>query len=400
LLVYYKYAAFIIGSLIAPLSPGSFTNPALQTLILPLGISFFTFQAIAYLVDVYRDEITPQRNLPKFALFMSLFPKITAGPIIRYQEVCNDIDHRKFDPELCLQGFKRFVIGMGKKVLIADILAQTANRIFATPIHELNSTVAWLGLVCYTLQIYFDFAGYTDMAIGLGRIFGFKIQENFNYPYIAKSLTEFWRRWHISLSTWFRDYLFIPLSYILTTEHIRKKIVQGEYKTNYRVLFSIMVVFTLCGLWHGAGWNFVIWGMLHGTVLCLENLRLTKIMKKWWPPLQHCYLMFIVMMAWVFFRMPTFSDAVGFFKALYGFSSGSGFQVTLPMYMNSALALALAAGIVLSMPTGKVISDFFTRHECNRLRILCESAGIICIVILSFASMAGSTFNPFLYQKF
>lgn len=399
-LAWFKYATFIAQNInliltFAGVAPVHSPNPHL-----PLGISFFTFQAIAYIADVYREEASPPQSLTQFALFMALFPKLAAGPIIRYGEVAKDLPLRKIDIGLCSSGVKKFVVGLGKKILIADTIAKTTGQIFMIPPQDLTSGIAWLGIVCYTLQLYFDFSGYSDMAIGLGRIFGFKIQENFNYPYIARSLTDFWRRWHISLSSWFRDYLFIPLSYALMTDRIRKKIADGKYKTNYRSVLSIFAVFTLCGLWHGAGYTFIAWGMMHGAILGVESLWLGKVIKKWNPLFQHAYLLIVVMMAWVFFRSPTVIGAFSYLKALFGFAAGPGLQYHVSLYLNNELLLALLVGIIGAMPLSKAIADYSEREPIRRFTPIAEVAFILLILVASFASLASSTFSPFIYQQF
>ena len=396
-LVWYKYAGFILSMFKLA---GNSTVPEIPSHYIPLGISFLSFQAIAYILDVYREEVEPERNPLRFALFLAIFPKIIAGPIIRYAEVAADLAEPKLNVEQFAFGVRRFVTGLGKKVILADTLAITANQIFSIPGVELSAGVAWLGLLTYTLQLYLDFSGYTDMAIGLGCMFGFKFQENFNYPYIARSLTEFWRRWHISLSTWLRDYLFIPLSYALMTDRIRQKIAQGTYTTNYRTLFSVVAVFTICGLWHGAGWNFIVWGMLHGVVLALESLWLSKVLKKWWLPLQHVYLVFVVMLAWVFFRLPTLHEAFEFFVALAGFSGKTRALYGLGLYVDSTELIVLIAGIIAATPAVKTVSDRLKQSGNTTTLALCEIAGMLIITVLSYCSIASSTFTPFLYQKF
>lgn len=401
-LVWYKYSYFAAGVVqaILPMAAGTNLFNNYQGSYLPLGISFLTFQAIAYVLDVYREEIEPQRNLLHFSLFLALFPKVTAGPIIRYSEVAEDLADPKFNTDQFAMGVKRFVIGLGKKVILADTLARTADQIFSLSASELTATVAWLGLLTYTLQLYLDFSGYTDMAIGLGRMFGFKFQENFNYPYISRSLTEFWRRWHISLSTWLRDYLFIPLSYSLMTGRIRQKIAQGKYKTNYHTLFSIVIVFIICGLWHGAGWNFIVWGMLHGIVLALESLWLSKAIKKCWIPLQHCYLLLIVMLAWVFFRLPTLNGSFEYIRALMGMTFDPHNHFDLRIYIDSSEFIVLIAGILASTPVAKVILDLVKRRGYGSVGALLEISSMIIILVFSYCSIASSTFTPFLYQKF
>jgi alginate O-acetyltransferase complex protein AlgI len=299
---------------------------------------------------------------------------------------------------------------MGKKLIIADTLAKTADQIFAIPSVDLTASLAWLGIICYTLQLYFDFSGYTDMAIGLGRMFGFTFRENFDYPYIARSVTEFWRRWHISLSTWFRDYLFTPLSYALMTAKIRKKIAEGKYKTNYRGLFSVFVVFTLCGLWHGPSWNFILWGMLHGIILAFENWKFSKVLKKTWAPLTHAYLLFFVMTTWVFFRSPTLSVAMNFLKAMAGFGSGTGITYNSALFIDAELLVVLTIAILAAMPTVT-----WGRAYLNRIRFFPENLAlprqfrsgyalemvfVAVIFAVSLVFVAGSTYKPSIYLQF
>ncbi|GFE62008.1 alginate O-acetylation protein [Geobacter sp. AOG2] len=401
-LICYRYpgVAAMAAQGIIPSSTGVNIADYFKFSYLPLGLSFLTFQAIAYVLDVYRDEIDAQKNPLLLSLFLVLFPKITAGPIIRYSEVAEDLADPKVSADKFAMGARRFVIGLGKKVLLADTLALTANQIFSVPAAELSPSAAWLGLITYSLQLYLDFSGYSDMAIGLGRMFGFTFQENFNYPYISRSLTEFWRRWHISLSTWLRDYMFIPLSYALMSDSVRQKIAQGRYPTNYRSLFSIVMVFTACGLWHGVGWNFIVWGMLHGVVLALESLWLSRVIKKWWVPLQHVYLLLIVMLPWVFFRASSFSEAVDYLRTLAGFPATTVFHYDLRMYIDSTELLVLIAGVVASTPIVRNISDHLRKTEHHAIGAFCEIAGMVFVLMLSFCSIASSTFTPFLYQKF
>lgn len=399
-LAWFKYDDIIVRILNIILKPTTLSIPPVEWHPVPLGISFFTFTAISYVIDVYREETEPQRDFTHFALFLSMFPKIVAGPIIRYSEIANEISDRKFHLGQFTLGVKRFVYGLGKKVLIADTLAITADNIFSIPTQELTASVAWLGIATYTLQIYFDFSGYTDMAIGLGRMFGFKFQENFNYPYISKSLTEFWRRWHISLSTWLRDYLFIPLSHVLMTERIRQRISKGNYKFDYRAIFSIVTVFTLCGVWHGAGKKYFVWGMLHGVVIAIESTWLTKIMKRWWIPLQHVYFLFIIMLSWVFFRSSSLTGALGYLKAIFGFSNSSNLNFNLYMYLNVTFVLALFFGILASFPILKEIGSYLKIDKYNKFMPIMEVICLIIIIAMSYISLASTTFNPFIYQQF
>ena len=399
-LAFYKYASIIASAMNTILEPTTYSFPIVEWDEVPLGISFFTFTAISYVIDVYREETEPQKNLTNFALFMSIFPKISAGPIVRYAEIADEISDRKFNLEQFSYGVKRFVFGLGKKVLIADTLAITVNQIFEIPTQELTAAIGWLGILTYTLQIFFDFSGYTDMAIGLGNMFGFKFIENFNYPYISKSLTEFWRRWHISLSTWLRDYMFIPLSHALMTERIRQRISIGKYKTNYRAIFSIVTVFTFCGLWHGAGKKYLVWGMLHGIIIAIESTWLTKTMKRWWVPLQHAYFLFVIMVTWVFFRCSTPIEALGYLRAILGFSKSSGLYYNLYMYYNTSMVLALFIGILVSFPFSNGIKNYLKLNNYHRVMPIIEVVGIALIIWMSFISLASSTYNPSIYRQF
>lgn len=371
---------------------------------LPLGISFFIFQAIAYAVDVYRRKHAALVNPLRFSLFLSLFPKISAGPIIRYEEVESALACPKLDIDECAYGAKRFIIGMGKKLLIADTLAKTSDQIFAIPVGEVTAPLAWLGIVCYTLQLYFDFAGYSDMAIGLGRMLGFRFRENFDYPYTAKSITEFWRRWHLSLSTWFRDYLYTPLLYSLMTEKVRQKIALGQYRTNYRSMFCIIVVFTLCGWWHGATWNYVVWGLLHGIILALESWKLNKALKKAPAFLSHAYALFLIMFCWVFFRCQSLGDALSFIRAMSGFSSSHGLVYSLSLYLNNELLLVLLVAILSAVPSARLVRERFSRSlpaVSSGWPVAAFEAGALTVVIfLCLLSVASSTYKPFIYFRF
>ncbi|WP_027713851.1 MBOAT family protein [Desulfuromonas sp. TF] len=376
----------------------------LTSLHLPLGISFFTFQAIAYAVDVYNEKHAPLLNPFRFSLFLSLFPKISAGPIIRYDEVEDALSGPTVTMDGCAYGAKRFIIGLGKKLIIADTLAVTANKIFEIPGGDLTAPLAWLGLICYTLQLYFDFAGYSDMAIGLGRMLGFSFRENFDYPYISKSLTEFWRRWHISLSTWFRDYVYTPLLYSLMTDKIRQKIARGQYRTNYRGMLCVVVVFTLCGWWHGATWNFIIWGLLHGLILAAESWKLGKLLKKIPAPLAHLYALLAISLCWVFFRSPTLGGAITFLTALFGFGSGPGTVYNISLYLNNELLLVLLVAILASMPSARFIRDRIIPKlpvfEANWSAGMLETVSVTAIFLISLLLAASSTYKPFIYFRF
>ncbi len=363
---------------------------------LPLGISFFTFRALSYIIDVYKRRVTCSKNLVTLSLYLSFFPLAIAGPIVRYSEMAAQLVKRVITPETFLIGMRRFIIGLGKKCLIANTMASVVDRIFALSPDRIPWEIAWLGILGYTLQIYFDFSGYSDMAIGLGRMFGFDFLENFNYPYISQSIREFWRRWHISLSTWFRDYLYIPLG--------------GNRVQPYRIYRNLIIVFLLCGLWHGAQWTFVIWGLWHGFFIVLEHLGFGRLIDSLWKPLRHLYALLVVIFGWVFFRSESLSYAMAYFQTLLGLTKGNGLEYPLALFMNREIAAALCAGVIFSAPV-VAFADRLKKKVLTRSGTFCigfvdngVSIGyaIILGVILaaSVMSLAGGTYNPFIYFRF
>ena len=299
----FKYTNFLVEQVNVGLIGLNVAPIVIPRVHLPIGISFFTFQAISYLVDVYRKEVRAQRNILHLALFISLFPQLIAGPIIRYKDIVSQIVDRFMRPCFFTYSIQRFVFGLSKKMLIANPLGELADKVFALPAESLSTVLVWPAIFCYTLQIYFDFSGYSDMAIGLGGMFGFKFKENFNYPYVAKSIRDFWRRWHISLSTWFRDYLYIPLG--------------GDRCTLLRLYVNLWLVFFLCGLWHGASWNFIVWGAIHGCFIVLERIGFSKILDQLWAPVQIFYTMAVVIVGWVFFRSDTIAYALDYLEVMF-----------------------------------------------------------------------------------
>ena len=300
LLGYFKYANFILNTIDA-LIPGGNTLPRLN-IGLPIGISFFTFQAMSYVIDLYRGEYKAQKNPLNLALYISFFPQLIAGPIVKYRDVNKQIVERTVTGEKIALGFRRFIYGLAKKVIISNILAISVDRIYATDMTRVNSALAWTAAICYTLQIYYDFSGYSDMAIGLGRMFGFDFLENFNYPYISSSIKEFWRRWHISMSSWFREYLYIPLG--------------GNRKGKIRTYINLFIVFAATGLWHGASWNFVGWGLFHGFFIILERLGFGKLLEKS-KILSRIYCLLVVIVGWVFFRANDTGTAIEIIKRMF-----------------------------------------------------------------------------------
>ncbi len=397
LLIVFKYADFLVVNLDHLITFGQSYPIPLPRLHLPIGISFFTFHALSYVTDVYRREVKPMRRLDSFALYITLFPQLIAGPIIRYKIICDQFAHRQMTLDGFAEGVRRFVIGLGKKLIIADTVAYAAEQIFSAKYPTLLTPgVAWLGVLCYTLQIYFDFSGYSDMAIGMGRMFGFVFPENFNYPYISQSITEFWRRWHITLSSWFRDYLYIPMG--------------GNRVPPWRVYFNLMTVFFLCGLWHGATWSFVVWGMFHGSFLIIERIGWGKALERVPRVLRHAYALLVVMIGWVFFNARDLTHAVDYLKVMFGLVSGTGLEYHVSLYMNNALALAIAAGIIGSMPVipwiKKAWADGLPHREGMSL-VLWETTGRLAGVVLSMGVFLASammaahgSYSPFIYYRF
>jgi alginate O-acetyltransferase complex protein AlgI len=389
LLGIFKYTDFVTENLNVLLAGFQVPPMPLSGIALPIGISFFTFQALSYVIDVYRREAPVQRNPLSIGLYIALYPQLIAGPIVRYHDVARQIEERSIDRAGFAYGVERFVVGLGKKVLIANSLAVPADLIFSIPGDQLTLPVAWLGLACYTLQIYFDFSGYSDMAIGLGRMLGFRFLENFNYPYISQSLTEFWRRWHISLSTWFRDYLYIPLG--------------GNRVATSRIYVNLIIIFFLVGLWHGASWNFVFWGFFHGAFLVAERVGLARWMDAWRAPFRHLYALLVVMVSWVFFRAASLSDAWRFLGAMVGLSPASGAEYPLALYADTQTLLTLAVGVVAATPvltTVKRWRDGLSLRGSGVGASMIEGSAQAFILIASVMLLAAGTYNPFIYFRF
>ncbi|MFK5970231.1 MAG: MBOAT family O-acyltransferase [Candidatus Marithrix sp.] len=392
LLTSFKYANFITDNINVLLTWFDISTINLAPVHLPLGISFFTFQAISYIVDVYRKEVPSQKNIFNLALYISLFPQLIAGPIVRYHDVADQITSRTHSIELFASGVQRFIYGLAKKMLIANPLGEVADSIFMLSGNDLTMPLAWIGILAYTLQIYFDFSGYSDMAIGLGRMFGFSFLENFNYPYIATSVREFWRRWHISLSTWFRDYVYIALG--------------GSRVSTFRVYINLLIVFILTGFWHGASWNFLIWGLFHGIFLASEHAGLSKILSKLWKPIQHVYLLIIVVVGWVFFRADTLPQAIDY---TYSMVNIYNYQTTLYQFyqhLSYEAIYAFLIGTVLSLPVYKLIKDYLTNFSGkNIIKIIClidipRLIILSSLLFLSIIKISSSTYNPFIYFRF
>jgi alginate O-acetyltransferase complex protein AlgI len=393
LLGFFKYANFLVDNL-NPVLPFLGLAPMdIGRVHLPIGISFFTFQALSYIIDLYRNETTVQRSLLNFALYKALFPQLIAGPIVRYRDVARQIERRTVSLHDFASGVQRFIIGLGKKVLIANVMGRAADTIFATPAETLPATLAWIGAIAFMLQIYFDFSGYSDMAIGLGRMFGFHFLENFNYPYIARSIREFWRRWHISLSTWFRDYLYIPLG--------------GNRHGAARTGANLLLVFLLCGLWHGASWTFLIWGVYHGFFLVLERVPVVgRLLDRLPAPLQHAYVLLVVLVGWVFFRADTFVHALAYLQAMVDFSRAPLFNSQLFLALNNEFSLTLVAAVIGSAPVFALLQRWragrpiVSAPAVRWLAATAQVGSLGFVLVYSIAAVLGGAHNPFLYFRF
>ncbi|MBR6223406.1 MAG: MBOAT family protein [Lachnospiraceae bacterium] len=380
LLAVFKYADFFISSI----NTVTGAEIPLLKLALPIGISFYTFQTLSYTIDVYRGQVKPQRNFIAFAAYVTLFPQLIAGPIVRYKTVARELRRRKESLRDFSSGAFRFVIGLSKKVLIANSVGAVFDEVAAMNSSELSTMTAWLGVVAFTFQIYFDFSGYSDMAIGLGRMFGFHFLENFEHPYESTSITEFWRRWHISLGTWFKEYVYIPLG--------------GNRRGFKRQVINIAIVWFLTGMWHGASWNFVLWGVYYGILLVLEKLFLLDKLEKLPGILTHCYTMVLVVIGWAFFSFSDVKFKGDFLSALL-FRAGGGFADSRFVYLllsNLVMFLIAAIGSTsIPMLFGKRV---FAMSKRKRALVVGLFMGI-CLM-LSLCSLVSDTYNPFLYFRF
>jgi alginate O-acetyltransferase complex protein AlgI len=341
------------------------------------------------LIDIYRNDAQVQRNPFNLGLYISLFPQLIAGPILRYHDIAPQIEKRGFNSAQFLEGVLRFIRGLGKKVVIANTCALIADKTFDLPVSEIPMLIAWLGIICYTLQIYFDFSGYSDMAIGLGKMFGFDFLENFNYPYISKSIQEFWRRWHISLSTWFRDYLYIPMG--------------GSKHGNFVTYRNLLIVFFVTGLWHGASWNFILWGLLHGFFLVLERLGFNRILSKAPAIIGHAYTLSVVVIGWVLFRSPDLPYAIGFLKNMLGLTDGTDYSPII--YFNNYVFIVFIVGILFATPLRKYLSAAIRKLVGERKvpNILYQHIGgllAFLLLLFCFVELAQNSYNPFIYFRF
>lgn len=405
-LAHFKYAFFLATVINDVVGPAFDLHLHTEPLSLPVGISFFTFHAISYVVDIFRKKDKALKNPLDMGLYIAFFPQLVAGPIIRFHDIAEQIKSRSNTLSRFCSGIERFTFGLGKKVLIANALGQIADQAFSVSTANISTSTAWLGIVCYTLQIYFDFSGYSDMAIGLARMFGFELTENFNYPYIAKSIREFWRRWHLSLSTWFRDYLYIPLG--------------GNRVSAWRAKLNLFIVFFLCGMWHGASWNFALWGMFHGVLLVVERGRVGDWLDACPRVIAGGYTLLMVMVGWVLFRAETLSGALGYYQAMLGGGGGHGLDPQLALLVDDKAVITLVIAVLLATPVATAFSSDWQHrrfpghaHEpfpsyVNLGAGLARGRGagilsvLLCgaIIVLCAGQLAISTYNPFIYFRF
>jgi len=383
LLGFFKYADFLIGTV------DSLTGAGINLLkiALPIGISFYTFQTMSYTIDVYRGEAKVQKNLISFGAYVTMFPQLIAGPIVQYKTIDRQLRTRKETAGQFAYGIHRFMIGLGKKVLLANNAGALWDTVSSMEHTQIPVVMSWMGLAAYTFQLYFDFSAYSDMAIGLGHMFGFRFLENFNYPYISKSITEFWRRWHISLSTWFRDYVYIPLG--------------GNRVGVWKHIRNILVVWMLTGIWHGASWNFVLWGLYYGILLLIEKFVLGKYLKKLPGVFQHIYCMFFVMLGWNLFVFDDMSAGISFARALFG-TYGAGFcsrETLYLLYNNAVLMVLLILGSTqLPARAGNWICAKLRGKET--ILTIVKNVFYVGIFLLSVAWLVDASYNPFLYFRF
>ena len=377
LLLFFKYWDFLAGSLQAM---GLTFMPVLN-IHLPIGISFYTFQTMSYTIDVYRGDTRAQRNIINFSTFVTLFPQLIAGPIIKYKDLGDQINERTTSTEKFASGVQIFMVGMAKKVLVANNVGMLWEAYKAMSAGELTVLGAWLGVIAFTFQIYFDFSGYSDMAIGLGRMLGFEFLPNFNYPYISKSITEFWRRWHISLSTWFREYLYIPLG--------------GNRCSKPRWMFNLLVVWAATGIWHGASWNYLIWGLYFFVLLMLEKFFLLKVLSKAPALVGHIYTLFFVVVSWAIFAIEDFAQLGSYLKVMFGLGGVPLMDAKLGYYVTSYLPILLVAAVA-STPLG---AKLYHKLKTPAAEVVCTVLVLAGLVVCT-AYLVDGTYNPFLYFRF
>ena len=381
ILFYFKYFNFVMDNINNIFS----SDIAFINVVMPIGISFYTFQSISYLIDVYRGDVKVQKNIYKLLLYICLFPQLIAGPIVKYHDIDKQIDDRDVSFDKVCYGVKRFIMGLSKKMLIANTLGAVADKIFALPVEQFDVLTSWIGAIAYSFQLFYDFSGYSDMAIGLGYIFGFKFLENFNYPYISKSITEFWRRWHISLSTWFKEYLYIHLG--------------GNRISNLRTYINLFIVFLATGIWHGAEWTFVVWGLWHGFFIIFE--RVTGFHKKEGNKLfyagKHVYTIIAFIIGWVIFRAPSLKYALDYIRNMFGMISKHDVVYDISYYIGNFEIISFVAAFICCIPVFSKMLDVSNNRKILKFVV---SVWLLFLFFTSASMIAVSTYNPFIYFRF
>ena len=385
ILGFFKYAGFLVSTF-STLTGLSIDFPAIS---LPIGISFYTFQALSYVIDVYRGDGRAQKNIVNFGTYVTLFPQLIAGPIVRYHDVDQQLTCREHSVTLAASGIRTFCAGLAKKVLLANAAGELWRSVYTLPESELTVVGAWFGIICYSFQLYFDFSGYSDMAIGLGKILGFNFLENFDYPYISKSITEFWRRWHISLSSWFREYVYIPLG--------------GNRRGAARTYLNLLAVWLLTGLWHGANWNFVLWGLYYFVLLVIEKAFLGRLLEKLPAILRHIYALFFIVIGWLLFVFDgsgaglAFADGIRYLGTMFG-AGGGGLISPADLWEIARSGVLLVIMAFAATPFAR--RAFWRGYENKRWVGWASVVGCIAILLISTAYLVDSSFNPFLYFRF
>ena len=375
ILFFFKYFNFFVNDVLM------LKNVTLN-IILPIGISFYTFQILSYVIDVYKKEVVAQRSIINLGAYVTMFPQLIAGPIVRYQTIAKELTERKEHVDDIAEGLRRFIIGLGKKIIIANQMAIIADKVYLSiPLHDLNTMFAWIGTIAFALQIYYDFSGYSDMAIGLGKMFGFHFVENFNYPYIATSITDFWRRWHISLSSWFRDYVYIPLG--------------GSRCSKARWMLNIMIVWSLTGLWHGASYNFILWGLYYGVLLMMEKLFFKKYLDKL-RGINYIITMLIVLVGWVFFNSSSVDQIIYMIRNLFGFNG----SFSLILLNNQGILYLLPYMLIAIIGMGPWINQLFIKIRNNTIGFTIYDIYLVVILVVCLIFLINNSYNPFIYFRF
>ena len=375
ILFFFKYFNFFVNDVLM------LKNVTLN-IILPIGISFYTFQILSYVIDVYKKEVVAQRSIINLGAYVTMFPQLIAGPIVRYQTIAKELTERKEHVDDIAEGLRRFIIGLGKKIIIANQMAIIADKVYLSiPLHDLNTMFAWIGTIAFALQIYYDFSGYSDMAIGLGKMFGFHFVENFNYPYIATSITDFWRRWHISLSSWFRDYVYIPLG--------------GSRCSKARWMLNIMIVWSLTGLWHGASYNFILWGLYYGVLLMMEKLFFKKYLDKL-RGINYIITMLIVLVGWVFFNSSSVDQIIYMIRNLFGFNG----SFSLILLNNQGILYLLPYMLIAIIGMGPWINQLFIKIRNNTIGFTSYDIYLVVILVVCLIFLINNSYNPFIYFRF